>query len=166
VWTHHGTDLAAWKECERAAHAEQIRAGKFRAAAMPALSEADARALVRFAYFTDRPPADTAYLLSPLWGNMPPDVKVFPAGTPVTFFYGIEPTGRMLTIKTQWFGPGGAVAKTQEQSVRQLDSRGTWIWRTQRAEANLIAPGPWRVDLAIEGHLVGSYEFSVENLPR
>jgi hypothetical protein len=106
VWTHHGTNLAAWKECERAARAEQIRAGRFSAAAMPALSEADARALVRFAYFTDRPPTDTAYLLSPLWGNMPPDVKVFPAGTPVTFFYGIEPTGRILTITSRPSGSG------------------------------------------------------------
>jgi hypothetical protein len=165
VWTHYGTDYAAWQECDRAARAEQARARKFTAASMPGLSAADAKGLVRVAYFTDQPPADSPYLLSPMLGNMPRDVKVFPAGSPVTFFYGINGVGRVVATKTNWIGPDGAIAKSQEQTIGQIGSPGTWIWRTQRADS-LLNPGRWIVELLIDGHPVGTYEFVVNAVER
>jgi hypothetical protein len=163
VWTYYGTDYAAWQACERAARAEQVRTGKLAAAAMPAVSADDAKGLVKFAYFTDQPPAVGTFLHTTFGRNMPPDVKVFPAGSRVTFFYAINQVGRVMTTKANWIAPSGTVTKTQDQTVNQMGRPGTWTWLTQNAGAELTDGGRWVVELLIDGHPVGTYEFVVKS---
>jgi hypothetical protein len=43
---------------------------------------------------------------------MPPDVKQFPAGKPVTFLYAVNQVGRVLSVQARWIGPDGKVATT------------------------------------------------------
>ena len=49
---------------------------------------------------------------SPRRWNMPPDVKRFPAGKPVTFFYAVNQVGRVLPVQARWIGSDGKVATT------------------------------------------------------
>jgi hypothetical protein len=159
VWTQYGSDLAAWQECERAARTEQVRTGKLGFASRPATGADDAKGLVKFAYFTDQPPVDGTYLRTMRARNMPPEVKAFPLGSRVTFFYAITQAGRLLKIRTNWIAPNGTIAKTAEQTVDQMGLPGEWTWRSQHADVEITDAGRWVVELLIDGYPAGRYEF-------
>lgn len=161
IWTQYGADLAAYRDCARAALAEQIRAGRLTAPSTPPVTAHDAKLLVKFAYFTDQPPSEGTFLHTTFGRNMPPEVKIFGEGSRVTFFYALNQAGRVLKTTSNWIGPDGRVAKTVDQTVSQMRRPGQWTWRTQHAQAELSAPGRWVVELLIDGHPVGSYEFVV-----
>src|SRR5438132_9738498 len=91
---------------------EQRAAGKLGADAQPPIPQAELGSLVKFAYFTDSPPAPGTFLHTTFGRNMPPDVKQFPAGKTVTFFYAVNQVGRVLPVQARWIGSDGKVATT------------------------------------------------------
>ena len=126
----------------------------------PPLPEADLQKLVKFAYFTDAPPTAGTFLHTTINRNMPPDVREFPTGKPVTFFYAVNQVGRVLPVQMRWVGPDGTVASTANQTVDQTGSAGSWTWKTHTPKAEEIKePGAWQVELLIAGSPVGRYEF-------
>lgn len=162
VWTHFGTDLTAWRECDRAARVEQERAGLFKPGAQPAIGEADARGLVRHAYFTTAPPASGTYLRSGgLFKNVPPPAEAVAGDKPVTFFYAVTQVGRVLAADIRWLTPDGTVAKVSRQTVDQTGRPGSWVWRTDTISTSELRSGRWAVELLLDGHPVGRYEVSV-----
>jgi hypothetical protein len=110
--------------------AEQQAAGKMSARAQPPIPQAEVQSLVKFAYFTDSPPATGTFLRSgTLMRNMPPDVTQFSANKPVTFFYALNQVGRVLPVQMRWIDPDGKVATTGEQTIDQTGSAGSWTWK-------------------------------------
>jgi hypothetical protein len=141
---------------------EKLTAGNLAANARPPLPQSEAQKLVKFAYFTDSPPAAGIFLhTGPLMRNMPPNVKEFAPGKPVTFFYAVNQVGRVLPAQARWIGPDGGVATTANQTIDQTGSSGQWTWKTHTPAASEVArPGRWQVELLIAGSPVGRYEFT------
>jgi len=114
--------------------------------AQPPIPQAEITSLVKFAYFTDAPPAPGTFLHTTFLRNMPPDVKKFPAGKPVTFFYAVNQVGRVLPVQARWIGPDGRVATTGDQTIDQtgvaVHGRGRST-RQQRATWRRRAAGRW-----------------------
>ena len=163
VWTKYGDDLAKWRECDRAARDEQIKAGKFSAVNQPPMPEAERASLVKFAYFTGQPPAPGTYLRSAIASNMPPRISSIEPGASVTFFYALLQTGRVLDVETRWLTPDGQVFKVDRATIDQNNRPGAWTWRTQHREpGELREPGDWSVDLMVDGQSVGRYTISVK----
>jgi hypothetical protein len=128
--------------------------------AQPPSSQSEMTGVVKFAYFTDAPPAPGTFLHTTFMRNMPPDVKQFPAGTSVTFFYAVNQVGRVLPVQARWIGPDGKVATTGNQTIDQTGSAGSWTWKVQTPAASEVAQtGRWQVELLIAGSPVGRYEF-------
>jgi hypothetical protein len=126
------------------------------------LSGFEAAGLVKFAYFTDEPPAPGTLLYTAFRRNMPPGVKEFAVGTPVTFFYGIQQTGGLLNIEVRWINPDGVVARTSDQPMDQSHEGALWTWQVDRLEKrDLAQAGVWAVELLISGHRVGRYPLLV-----
>lgn len=100
VWATFPADnrmaFNAWEQCMQKALTDQRAAGKLAANAQPAIPQSEVGSLVKFAYFTDAPPAPGTFLHTTFGRNMPPDVKQFPAGKTVTFFYAVNQVGRVL----------------------------------------------------------------------
>jgi hypothetical protein len=161
VWNNHGPDYQAWLQCESAAREEQRKAGRL-AATQGALTNGELKALVRHAYFTDKPPSDSFIL------STPPQVTQFDGSKPVTFFYGLKMAGRVFSVQARWIGPDGKVVKTIEQTMDQTSraSAVMWTWRTQALPAaELTQPGAWTVEFVVDGQNLGSYLFTVQGNP-
>jgi len=128
--------------------------------AQPPISQSEMTGLVKFAYFTDAPPAPGTFLHTTFMRNMPPDVKQFPAGKTVTFFYMVQQVGRVLPTQVRWVGPDGAVTASADQTIDQTGQAGTASWKTHTPRSSDISqPGRWQVELLIAGSPVGRYEF-------
>jgi len=132
-----------------------------RTATQPPVPQSELNGLVKFAYFTDSPPAAGTFLHSGTFmRNMPPDVKQFPTGKSVTFFYAVNQVGRVLPVQARWIGPDGKVATTADQTIDQTGSAGSWTWKVHTPAANEVTQsGRWQVELVIAGSPVGRYEF-------
>jgi hypothetical protein len=136
-------------------------------AAALSLTGFEAASLVKFAYFTDDPPAPGTLLFTAFRRNMPPGVKEFPVRTSVTFFYGIQQTGGLLNIQVRWIDPDGTVARTSDQPMDQSREGALWTWQVDRLEARELAQaGVWVVELLISGHRVGRYPLLVKPTAR
>jgi hypothetical protein len=164
VWATFQADnrmaFNAWNACMQKALADQRTTGKMAANAQPPIPQSEVVSLVKFAYFTDAPPAPGTFLHTTFGRNMPPDVKQFPAGKTVTFFYAINQVGRVLPVQARWIGPDGAVAASAEQTIDQTGSAGAWTWKTHTPKASEVAQlGRWEVELLIGGAPAGRYEF-------
>lgn len=126
-----------------------------------AFDESDARALVRFAYFTDQPPAPGMFLHTTVGRNMPPEVAQFPAGRPVTLLYVVGQAGRALPVQGRWVTPDGRVARAVDQTIGPAARPGSWTWQVQTLPADHVAqPGRWYVELLIGGQPAGRYAFT------
>lgn len=165
-WTNGQTATRQWQECMQNALQEQQQAGKLAPGVQPAISASEIRDLVRFAYFTNAPPTPGTYLRTALSTNMPPDVKEFPGTAPVTFIYGINQVGRILTIQTRWVRPDGALVRTIDRKLDQTGRAGTFTWQTQALDPpDLTQTGTWTVELLINGQPVGRYTFTLGTSP-
>ncbi len=126
------------------------------------LSGIEAASLVKFAYFTDEPPAPGTLLYTAFRRNMPPGVKEFTVRNAVTFFYGIQQTGGLINIQVRWINPDGVVARTSDQPMDQSQEGALWTWQVDRLEKrDLTQAGVWVVELLISGHRVGRYPLLV-----
>ena len=126
------------------------------------LSGFEAAGLVKFAYFTDEAPEPGTMLFTAFRRNMPPEVREASVRTAVTFFYGIQQTGRLLDIQVRWVNPDGAVARTSTQPMDQSRVGALWTWQVDRLEnRDLTQAGVWAVELLISGHRVGRYPLLV-----
>jgi hypothetical protein len=122
----------------------------------------EAASLVKFAYFTDEPPVPGTLLFTAFRRNMPPGVKEFTVGQPVTFFYGIQQTGGLVVIQVRWINPDGVVTRTSDQPMDQSREGALWTWQVDRLERrDLDQPGVWVIELLISGHRVGRYPLLV-----
>jgi hypothetical protein len=159
-WWMSTSDASGGVAGLRACMAEKL-ATKQVANAQPPIPQSEIAGLVKFAYFTDVPPAPGTFLRSGTFmRNMPPDVNQFPTGQPVTFFYAINQVGRILPVQARWVGPDGKVATTADQTIDQTGLAGSWTWKVHTPAANEVAqPGRWQVELLIAGSPVGRYEF-------
>ena len=154
-------ESSAFQQCMRDTLNEQKQAGKLNQTATAALSETDARQLVRYAYFTAAPPSGS-YIRAIFGADMPMESKTFTKGTPVTLFYGVDQVGRVLHIEAKWVSPNGAVVKSIAQTIDQSFTPGLWTWRVQTLNADdLMEPGTWRVDLHLDGNLVAQPQFTI-----
>ena len=126
------------------------------------LSGIEAASLVKFAYFTNEPPAPGTTLYTAFRRNMPPGVREFTVGAPVTFFYGIQQTGGLLNIQVRWIDPDGGLTRTSDQPMDQSREGTLWTWQVDRLdECALAQGGVWVVELLISGHRVGRYPLLV-----
>ena len=131
------------------------------------LSGIEAASLVKFAYFTDEPPASGTLLYTAFRRNMPPGVKELTVGHAATFFYGIQQTGGLLKIQVRWINPDGAVARTSDQPMDQSREGALWTWQVDHLDRrDLAQPGVWAVELLIAGHRVGRYPLLVKTAAR
>jgi hypothetical protein len=131
----------------------------------------DVRSLVRFAYFTDAPPAPGTIFralefdekLGVFTNDMPPHVREFPADAPVTFFYGLTSTERALKITLRWIAPDGTVSGEFGQTLDQSAFKNTsWFWLMQTMPGP-HQPGEWALELLLEGQRVDRYTFRVRD---
>ena len=126
------------------------------------LSGIEAASLVKFAYFTDAPPAPGTLLFTAFRRNMPPGVKEVTIRNPVTFFYGIQQTGGLLNIQVRWINPDSVVTRTSDLPMDQSQEGALWTWQVDRLEKrDLAQAGVWVVELLISGHRVGRYPLLV-----
>ena len=131
------------------------------------LSGIEAASLVKFAYFTDEPPAVGTLLYTAFRRNMPPGVKEFMVGKSVTFFYGIQQTGGLLAIQVRWINPDGVVVRTSDQPMDQSKIGALWTWQVDTLDRrDLSSAGVWAVELLISGHRVGRYPLLVRTAVR
>jgi hypothetical protein len=131
------------------------------------LSGIEAASIVKFAYFTDEPPAAGTLLYTAFRRNMPREMKEVSVRNPVTFFYGIQQTGGLLNIQVRWFNPDGALARTSDQPMDQTREGALWTWQVDRLEQrDLSQPGVWVAELIVSGHRVGRYPLLVHPLGR
>lgn len=113
---------------------------------------------MKFAYFTDAPPARGTVLYTAFRRNMPPGVKEFTVHSQVAFFYGIQQTGSLLSIQVRWINPDGAVVRSSNQPMDQTQEGALWTWQVDSLdERDLSQAGVWVVELMISGHRVGRY---------
>jgi hypothetical protein len=127
------------------------------------------QSLVRFAYFTDAPPAPGTVFralefdekLGVFTNDMPPLVRDFAADAPVTFFYGLTSTERALKITLRWIAPDGTVSAELDQTLDQRAFKNTsWFWLTQTMPGP-HQPGEWGLELFLDGQRVDRYTFRV-----
>jgi hypothetical protein len=145
----------------QACMSEKLADKQIAANAQPPIPQSEIAGLIKFAYFTDAPPAPGTFLHTTFMRNMPPDVKQFPAGKSVTFFYAVNQVGRVLPVRARWIGPDGKVATTGEQTIDQTGSAGSWTWKVHTPRSDEVAQaGRWQVELLIAGSPVGRYEFT------
>ncbi|HYB69103.1 MAG TPA: hypothetical protein VEH80_00450 [Candidatus Bathyarchaeia archaeon] len=131
------------------------------------LSGIEAASLVKFAYFTDEPPAVGTLLYTAFRRNMPPGVKEFTVGKSVTFFYGIQQTGGLLAIQVRWINPDGVVVRTSDQPMDQSKIGALWTWQVDTLDRrDLSSAGVWAVELLISAHRVGRYPLLVRTSAR
>ena len=160
VWYRSPDDLESWKRCNRDAWLEQQRTGKVGANQAPPLTKAEAQEVVRFAYFTDEPPPPGTFLRPSVGSNMPLNVKEFPPGKPVTFFWGLNQIGRVIKIRLAWKAPDGRLVKTVERTMRQQGISGSWVWQVETVPASETEqPGRWTVELVVDENASGEYSF-------
>jgi hypothetical protein len=127
----------------------------------------EAASLVKFAYFTNEPPAPGTMLYTAFRRNMPPAVREFRVGTAATFFYGIQQRGGLLNIQVRWINPDGVPARTSDQPMDQSREGALWTWQVDRLEERALAQaGVWAVELRISGHRVGRYPLLVRAAAR
>jgi hypothetical protein len=126
------------------------------------LSGIEAASLVKFAYFTDEPPPVGTLLYTAFRRNMPPGVKEFTVRKAVTFFYGIQQTGGLLSIQVRWINPDGVVVRTSDQPMDQSKQGALWTWQVDSLDRrDLTLAGVWVVELLISNHRVGRYPLLV-----
>jgi len=131
------------------------------------LSGIEAASLVKFAYFTDEPPAVGTLLYTAFRRNMPPGVKEFTVGRSVTFFYGIQQTGGLIAIQVRWINPDGVVVRTSDQPMDQSKIGALWTWQVDTLDRrDLSSAGVWAVELLISAHRVGRYPLLVRTSAR
>ena len=131
------------------------------------LSGIEAASIVKFAYFTDEPPAPGTLLYTAFRRNMPRELKEVRVRNPVTFFYGIQQTGGLLIIQVRWINPDGALARTSDQPMDQSREGALWTWQVDRLEQrDLAQAGVWVTELLVSGHRVGRYPLLVHPLGR
>jgi thiol-disulfide isomerase/thioredoxin len=122
-------------------------------------STADA---IVYAYLTDTPPALGTTLRERTNSNMAPAVSEFAgADGRVSLFIGLKHVSRRFDVAGRWIDPSGHERKVVQRTHDQTSMKGGWTWLTLDVPlTELEEPGPWRVQLSIDGAAAGEYRFS------
>lgn len=124
---------------------------------------------IRYAYFTDRPPALGTPLWSALNPNLPSGVREFHASedSAVVLFLALDNVGRSFTIASRWHDDTGAERKVIERVMPQAGMSGAWVWQTHVVAMSELRPYPgrWTVVVSLDGTPAGGYEFRLVSGP-
>lgn len=113
------------------------------------------KALVRYAYLTDQPPAGGVYLAPVVGAGRPRARHEFLQGNTVALFYALTNAGRAFNVETRWTAPDGTVVR-QSRVLDQAGGAGSWRWQTQSLAAETLSqPGAWIVEFVVDGELIG-----------
>lgn len=124
----------------------------------------NAKRVIRYAYFTTSQPIGSLTESGPQ-ANIPAKITDFPARTPVTFFYGLHRTGIAIPVELKWLKPDGSVALVSHDRV-PATTTGGWVWRTNKIQPELVSTlGTWALELVVDGHPVGRYDFTIVHRP-
>jgi hypothetical protein len=161
-WYIEGREGEVFKvhNCMLQYRAEALKAGRMKATRTPQLTEASAKDVVRFAYFTSEPPAAGTYLRTSGFSNMPRKLGQFTRG-PITFFYALQNSQSYFDGQILWLDPKGEVARKESRRLDQSNVSGAWSWWTDTLPQSVeLVPGKWAVELRLNGVLAGRYEFT------
>jgi hypothetical protein len=118
----------------------------------------DARDVVRHAYFTKV--SSVRGPLSDIGGSLPESATQFENDQDVTFFYAVEGPSVWIDIQLDWLSPQGAFRRTLE-TLKPVGPTYGWTWSANRIKLPADRMGVWTVQMFIENHLAGEYEFRV-----
>jgi hypothetical protein len=113
--------------------------------------------LVAAAFVTDEPPAAGSPSPDP-----PKGIPRFERNRPVTFFYVLYKSGRVLQERLRWVRPDGGLEHESSRRLGEGTGTSTRTRHTTSLRADQVRdPGTWRVELFLNEELVGTYPFEV-----
>ena len=95
--------------------------------------------------------------------STPEPITTFKVDNPVTFFLGLNQSGRVFQAKFKWYAPNGAVVLQQDRVIRDpKDSTQLRVWQTQvLPSAQVQETGRWAIELYLDDQRIDRYEFTV-----
>lgn len=144
----HSFPRLAYSRCVISVAAKQVFDGR-----------RDPRDIVRYAYFTNKPPPRGS--ISVIAGQLPVWANQFDPEQGVTFFYALMGLNERVKVTLVWHTPQGGVYSSTTQFVGPTGPNARWTWRTKRIALPKGRPGSWSVQMFIQGLPAGEYQFQV-----